>query len=147
MSVTFKSLVIFRVHSLVCALDCLEVQEIIKESKGLTSVKRTNHYIDGVINLRGEIVSVLNLMSFFDMVYERNPDESIIVVKDSGECIGLKVSSVIDVIEIAKNKIESSPAVPKGLKSQYLKGVFELDGELISLLSVAGLSEMEEKVS
>ena len=70
-----KDYIIFRVNNLLCALNCEDVQEIIREKKGISKLKRAPEYIQGVINLRGQIVSVINLTILFEfhMVNKKMP--------------------------------------------------------------------------
>ena len=137
--------IIFKINDLLCALNCMDVQEIIRENKGITSIKRAPGYIEGVINLRGEIVSVLDLAVLFDFKENIKKDSaSIIVVNFEGECFGFLVSEVLDIISDGHGSVENSPAVPTGMKKEYLKGVFDMDGQLVSLLNVGAVLTQEQ---
>ena len=90
MSKLTRTFVIFKVNDLYCALDCLYVQEIIRDTKSIKTVCRSEKYISGVINLRGEIVSVMRLRQFFSMK-ELGEEKAIIVVTFENEHIGFKI--------------------------------------------------------
>ena len=143
MSKVTRNFVIFKVNDLYCALDCLDVQEIIRDTKNIKTVCRSEDYISGVINLRGEIVSVMSLRQFFSMK-ELGEEKAIIVVTFEKEHIGFKICEIQDVIEHDQNKVEGCPAVPKGLSSEYISGVFEWNGELVTILSVKGIVSLDE---
>ena len=143
MAKIYKNYIIFKVVDLVCALDCLDVQEIIRDTKNLTSICRSDTYVCGVLNLRGEIVSVIDLQKFFNMGTEAE-QMATIVVKHDTEHIGFMITEVLDVIEQPQSSVESSPAVPHGMDADHIKGVFELDGELITVLNVEGIAKVDE---
>ena len=146
MSNVYKSYVVFKVDDLFCAFDCLDVQEIIRDVSNVKNICRSDSFISGVINLRGEIVTVISLKEFFSM--ESEAEEAAIVVANCGkEHIGFMVKDIVDVIELRGDQIESSPAVPKGLEQDFIKGVFELDSELITVLNVEGLAHLEDETA
>lgn len=143
MSSTTRNFIIFRVNDLYCALDCIHVQEIIRDTRNVKPICRSEDYITGVINLRGEIVSVLSLRKFFSMS-EQGDENAIIVVNFDNEHLGLQISDILDVIEHNESKIETCPTVPKGLTSDYISGVFDWQSELVTILSVKGIVSLEE---
>ncbi|MCM8530213.1 MAG: chemotaxis protein CheW [Lentisphaeraceae bacterium] len=143
MSEKYRSFVVFRIKDLYCAFDCLDVQEIIRETKQVKSICRADEHIMGVINLRGEIVTVISLKKFFDFDEKVN-DSSIIVTKTSKEHLGYGVTEIADVVEIPIKAIESSPTVPEGLETQYIGGVFEWKSELVTVLESERLADIRE---
>jgi purine-binding chemotaxis protein CheW len=143
MAKIYKNYIIFKVVDLVCALDCLDVQEIIRDTKNLTGICRSDDYVSGVLNLRGEIVSVIDLQKFFNMGTDEIQNATI-VVKYEKEHIGFMVTSILDVIEQALSSVESSPAVPNGMNPEHIKGVFELNGKLVTVLNVEGIVALDE---
>ncbi|MCH2205226.1 MAG: chemotaxis protein CheW [Lentisphaerales bacterium] len=143
MSKVSRNFVIFKVNDLYCALDCLDVREIIRDTKHVKTICRSDQYISGVINLRGEIVSVMSLQKFFELK-KQTKEQAIIVVTFDKEHIGFKISEILDVIEHDQNKVEACPTVPNGLKDEYINGVFEWHGELVTILSVKGIVSLEE---
>ena len=143
MSKVSRNFVIFKVNDLFCALDCLDVQEIIRDTRHIKTICRSNDYISGVINLRGEIVSVMSLQKFFSLPQE-SEEKAIIVVTFEKEHIGFKIFEILDVIEHDQSKFEACPTVPNGLTDEYINGVFEWQGELVTILSVKGIVSLDE---
>ena len=127
--------IIFKINDLLCGLNCVDVQEIIRKTKGISTIKRSPNYIEGVINIRGEIVSVINLATLYkfkEKVNKKPP--SIIVVNYDGGCFGLLVSEVLDIIEEKESNIEHAPSTPPGMNKEHIKGTIEFKGQLITLL-------------
>ena len=117
--------VIFKVNKLYCSVHCLEVQEIIRDTSKITPIPQSEKFIQGVINLRGKIVTVLNLPRYFELEYKPSASDSIIIIDEDDECIGLLVSEVKDVIDIEPQNLEPTPAVPHELNPAYVKAVTE----------------------
>lgn len=137
--------VIFKVNKLYCSIHCLEVQEIIRDTSKITAIPQSDSFIQGVINLRGKIVTVLNLSKYFDLEYKPSDTDSIIIIDEDEECIGLLVSEVKDVIDIEPHLIEHTPAVPHELNPEYVKAVTEVDKELTAILNVREILKVEIK--
>ena len=93
-----SDLIIFSVADITCAFQCNVVKEVIRNSKNIIPVKRSAQAVRGVINLRGEIVTVLDLRIIFDQKIIDSKD-MIIVVESGEENIGLMVNEVMDVIQ------------------------------------------------
>lgn len=140
-----KDYIIFRVNNLLCALNCEDVQEIIREKKGISKLKRAPEYIQGVINLRGQIVSVINLTILFEfhMVNKKNASY-MIVVNHGGECFGLLVSEVLDIVSESEAAIEPPPAIPIGMRKEFLAGAFDVNGKLVTLLNKTEIINKEK---
>ena len=128
--------VIFKINNLYCSIHCLEVQEIIRDTSKITPIPQSESYIQGVINLRGKIVTVLNLAKYFDLEFTARKSESIIIIDQDDEFIGLLVSEIIDITDFDPLLIEHTPAVPHELHPEYVKAVTELDKELIAILNI-----------
>lgn len=135
--------VIFKVNDLFCALSCLDVQEIIRDIKKITPIPQAPGYISGVINLRGKIVSILNLPLYFELGYKSSEKDSIIIVNDEDEHIGLLVSEVIDVIDISHIDIENTPAVPHKLNPMFVKNVMQLEKEIVAILNIKEILKVD----
>lgn len=131
-----NNFVIFKVNDLFCALSCLDVQEIIRDLSKITNIAQAPPYIDGVINLRGKIVTVINLPHYFELEYKKADKDSIIIVDEEDEQIGLLVSEVIDVIDVSHIEIENTPAVPHKLNPLYVKSVMQMEKEIVAILNV-----------
>jgi len=116
--------------------DILKVQEITKPSE-MTRVPRAPEYVKGILNLRGQILTVIDLGVKLGLPSSLINDESRnIIVKSDNECIGLLVDRVGDVVVAEREKIETPPANVKGVAGRFLRGVFNTKDKLIGILDV-----------
>lgn len=130
-------LVTFRLGNEEFSLDILRVQEIIRHMD-LTRVPRTPDFVEGVINLRGRVIPVLDLRKRFGLpADERTNETRIIVVDVDNRTVGLKVDAVSEVLRLPADTVEPPPAIVTGAESDYIRGVGKLDGRLIILLDVS----------
>ncbi|MBI5969911.1 MAG: chemotaxis protein CheW [Deltaproteobacteria bacterium] len=138
-------LVTFRLGTEEYSLDILSVQEIIRHMH-LTKVPRTPDFVEGVINLRGRVIPVLDLRKRFGLPSEDRTNETrIIVVEVEGKTVGLKVDAVSEVLRLPAASVEPPPSIISGVESEYIKGVGKLDGRLIILLDVGKILTRSEK--
>ncbi|MEK7774001.1 MAG: chemotaxis protein CheW [Deltaproteobacteria bacterium] len=138
-------LVTFRLGNEEFSMDILKVQEIIRHMN-LTKVPRTPDFVDGVINLRGRVIPVLDLRKRFGMAADEKTNETRIIVVDvDNSIVGLKVDAVSEVLRLPADTVEPPPLLVKGTESDYIKGVGKLEGRLIILLDVGKILSKTEK--
>jgi len=138
-------LVTFRLGNEEFSLDILKVQEIIRHMD-LTRVPKTPEFVDGVINLRGRVIPVLDLRKRFGLPKDENTNETRIIVVDvDNRTVGLKVDAVSEVLRLPADTVEPPPAIVTGVESEYIKGVGKLDGRLLILLDVAKILTCTER--
>jgi len=128
-------------------LDIMKVQEIIKVPE-ITKVPQTPDFVEGVINLRGDVLPVINSRKRFGLEeVEKEDSTRIMVVNLAGASTGLVVDSVSEVLRLEKEQIEPPPPVIRGVESRFLRGVGKLnDGEkLIMLLDTEHIFAEEER--
>ncbi len=108
--------------------DILMVQEIIRMAP-ITRVPNAPHFVEGVINLRGKVIPIVDLRKRLNVTGERDERRiRIIVVDVEGKITGFIVDSVSQVLRIPKNTIEPAPSiVVAGIESEYITGVSKLD--------------------
>ncbi len=137
-------LVIFHVGDLVCALESIEVQELIKVQP-ITQVHQSDDYVKGVINLRGNIVSVLDLQKKFGFGdTEINTQTRIIIVKNGDENIGLVVDRIDDILIAKTEKIEASSGNISDVKNSYFNSIYKMDEVLVSILNLNEILNSKE---
>jgi purine-binding chemotaxis protein CheW len=136
-------LVSFTVGKELFAVDILSVQEINRMLE-LTKVPQSPEGIEGVINLRGRIIPVLDLRNQFGIdPSELDENTRIIVVEVQGNTIGFIVDSVHEVLRINKSIIEATPQMNSSIDSSYVAGVAKLDDDLLILLDLDNLLSPE----
>ena len=116
-----------------------QVQEIIRVS-GVTKVPNSPPYMDGVINLRGRILPVLNLRKRLNLVPRDTGRAARIVVTEVGEkVIGLLVDGVSHVVKMPSESVEAPPEEVLEVDTDYITGVGKLKDRLIILLDLERL--------
>ncbi|MEM9347333.1 MAG: chemotaxis protein CheW [Planctomycetota bacterium] len=130
------------------AIPILAVQEI-NRMMDITRVPQSPPFVEGVINLRGKVIPVVDLRKRFGIeVNESTGDERIIVVEVQGETearvIGFTVDKVNRVLRIGSDIVEPAPSMASGADSDYVQGVGKLDEGLLILLSLDKLFSQRE---
>ncbi len=128
-------------------VDILMVQEIIRMAP-ITSIPNAPDFIEGVINLRGHIIPVIDLRKRLRLNPLADEDKSntrILIINVQDRVTGFIVDAVSEVLKIPKSFIEPPPEiVVAGLKSQYIYGVCKLDERLLILLDFSKILQVEE---
>lgn len=141
-------LVSFEVGAEEYAIPILAVQEI-NRMMDITRVPQSPAFVEGVINLRGKVIPVVDLRKRFSMpINENTGDERIIVVEVQGETeprvIGFTVDKVNRVLRIGSDIVEPAPSMASGADSEYVQGVGKLEEGLLILLSLDKLFSQKE---
>lgn len=117
-------------------VDILMVQEIIREAF-ITPIPNSPEFIEGVINLRGSIIPVIDLRKRLGLLKDdkQSEDTWILILNIEDRVTGFIVDSVSEVLKIQKGTIKPPPdIVVAGLQSQYIEGVCKIDKGLMVLL-------------
>ncbi len=129
----------FFVRDALCALDASSVQEVIRLGP-VTPVRHARGEVLGVVNLRGRIVTIIDLgmrLGFAPSV--PGPDSRIFIVEDRGEFIGILVDRVDEVVEIESDRWQPPPANVNEGQVHFFKGVCRAGGRVITLLDAGEL--------
>lgn len=143
--VRILQLVTFKLGSEEFGVDILKVQEIIK-MMNVTKIPNAPVFIEGVINLRGKIIPIVDLrkrLGFEDHEFDKST--RIIVVELDGLVLGFIVDSVSEVLRIPEDTIEPPPSMVAGIESEYIEGVGKLDDRLLILLELKKIFSSPEK--
>jgi purine-binding chemotaxis protein CheW len=128
-------------------IEILKVQEIIG-MMSITPVPRTPHFIRGVINLRGKVISIVDLRLKFAMdSIEQTEETCIIVVRSRGLEMGLVVDKVSEVLDIATADIDDVPSFGSDVTTDYLLGIAKTEGRVRLLLAIDQVLSTQEVVS
>ena len=118
------------------ALDVLSVQEINRMVE-VTRVPKAPYFVEGVINLRGRIIPVLDLRRRFGLpAAERTDHSRIMVVLLRNRMVGLIVDEVVEVLRIPKSTIEPPPTVGSSAGSEFTQGVGRIEDRLLIVLDL-----------
>jgi purine-binding chemotaxis protein CheW len=137
-------LVSFMVADEEFAVPILTVQEINRMMQ-ITRVPQSPPFVEGVINLRGKIIPVIDLRKRFGLgALADSADSRIIVVEVSNRVIGFTVDRVNEVLRISNEIVEPPPAMVCGIDSDYVQGVGKLKDRLLILLNLERLFSAQE---
>jgi purine-binding chemotaxis protein CheW len=139
-----KQLVVFNLGKESYAVEITLVREII-QLQPITRVPGTPPSVEGVINLRGSIIPIVDLRKRFQLIkIERNKDTRIVVVNCKGQDIGVIVDSVAQVLRIPVDSIEAASNVFSGEHLEHLLGIVKLSNRLVILLDMDRVLSRQE---
>jgi purine-binding chemotaxis protein CheW len=141
-------------------LEIMKVREIIRYVD-VTPVPRVPNYVDGVINLRGQVIPVINLRRKFGMADGERTEETCIIVVDvhtDGRRIntGIVVDRVNEVLPIAAEQIDEPPSFDSSVSTQFILGIGKVGKTMKILLSIdevlttddlTGLADMQKQIA
>lgn len=131
-----QELSIFEVGPITCAVGIQDIQEINKHLE-ITSVTNAPEYIRGICNLRGSIITVIDMRIIFGLESTEISDGTrIVVVKNQGEQIGLLVDKMLDVLFIDEGDLEPTPSNVNGIAGKYFSGIYKMKDKLAALLNI-----------
>ena len=140
-----EQLVIFELGKEVYGVDISRVQEIIRMAT-ITKLPRAPEFVEGVINLRGRVIPVVDLKKRFGLGQGEHDRSSRIVVVDAGHhTLGMVVDAVSEVLRVQSQAIEPPSPVVTTVESDYIRGIAKLDGRLVILLDLDKVLSWEEK--
>jgi purine-binding chemotaxis protein CheW len=126
----------FYVGGALCGIDILNIQEINKHFE-ITRVPQASDYIEGILNLRGRIVTIIDLGNKLGLEpVKKDKDNRNIIVNSDDEHIGLLVDSISDVVLAKKSDIEPAPSNIGGVKGKFFQGVLKTETQLIGILDI-----------
>lgn len=144
MSENIRQFVEFKLGDEKYGVDILQVKTI-ERMMPITRVPKAPSFVEGVINLRGEIVPVIDLRKRFDLPKgEITENTRIIIVTVEDLTVGMIVDSATEVIQLPQDEIEDPPAITSGIDSDYLEGVGKINDELLILLNLSKVLKPKE---
>jgi len=138
-------LVSFKVGTEEFGVDILKVQEINRMLK-ITKVPNAPDFVEGVVNLRGRIIPVIDLRKRLSIESKVHDNKTRIVVVDIlGNIVGFIVDEVNEVLRISKDIIENPPELVSQVDSDFITSVAKLEDRIIILLDLDNLLKKDEK--
>ncbi|MDK2878282.1 MAG: purine-binding chemotaxis protein CheW [Thermoanaerobacteraceae bacterium] len=139
-----RKLVVFELADELYGLNIFDVREIIRDTPA-TRIPRVPDFVEGIVNLRGKIIPVIDLKKRFGFEKgEKTQDTRIIIADISGQETGLVVDSVKEVATIDENSVELAPAVTT-VNAAFVEGLAKKDDKLIIIIKLDLLLQVEEK--
>jgi len=139
-------LVIFKIGDEEFGVNIHQVKEIVRLVP-ITPIPRAPEFIEGVVNLRGQILAVMDLAKRLELPSRpRSEKTRIIVVEVEDNIVGMIVDEVTEVLRLPLEKIEKTPQIVESeIEQKYIKGVGKLDDRLLILIDLANVLSLEEK--
>lgn len=129
--------VVFKLENEEYGIDILKVKEI-KEMLRITRVPKSPSFVRGVVNLRGEVIPVIDLRKKFNLLQKEDRESTRIVIVAVDEItVGLIIDTSSEVLEISKEFIEEPPAAISSIDHSYIYGIGKVGERLIILLDVS----------
>jgi len=138
-----RQFVIFRLGKEEFGFDVANVREI-QSIDNITTVHGSAKYIEGVMNLRGKLVTIINMRSRFGMESSQEKGEPKIVVIDAADAlVGFIVDEVTEVVHISDSTIEKVPThIASKIESEYVIGIAKREERLITLIDPLKVLEL-----
>lgn len=134
----------FYVGDALCGIDILQIQEINKLSM-MTQVPQAPNYVKGISNLRGQIVTIIDLGKKLGLgETDTSLDPRNVIVNSAGNYIGLMVKKISAVVEADLSKQELPPANMSGIQGEFFTGVYKMDNVLIGILDITKVLNTED---
>ena len=138
-------LVSFQIGTEEFGVDILKVQEI-NRMVDITKVPRSPEFVEGIINLRGKVIPIIDLRKRFNMELNAHDKNTRIVVVDiEGQTMGMVVDSVSEVLRIPASTLEPTPDVVTSVESEYIRGDAKLENRLLIHLDLPTILSGEER--
>lgn len=125
-------------------INVMQVQEVLRITE-IAPVPGAPSYVLGIINLRGNVVTVLDCRNRFGLPSKETDDSSrIVIIESEKQVVGILVDSVAEVVELNHSEIDSAPNVGNDESSRYIQGVATRDNNLLIVVDLNKLLTEEE---
>lgn len=142
-----QQLVVFDLSNEHYGLDIATVEGIIK-IQAITRMPQAPDFVEGVSNLRGSVVPVIDLRRRFGLAsQEPTKDTRIVVVYMGSKKVGMIVDGVSEVLRIPDDSIEPPPPMVTSVNTAFIKGIAKLENRLVTLLDLNKVLSLEEQAS
>lgn len=137
---TTEQLTTFYVGQTLFGIEVSKVQEVTGKSV-ITSVPCAPSFISGLINLRGQIATAVDLGELFKNNKEKVEDQMTVVCHFEGGLVSLVVDVIGDVVEVEKTNFEKTPEILPIEVRKYIKGIYKIENDLMSVLDIEKIFE------
>jgi len=137
-------LVTFKLKDETYGINVMQVQEVLRVSE-IAPVPGAPQYVLGIVNLRGNVVTVIDTRTRFGLPTGELDDASrIVIIESEGQVVGILVDSVAEVVELRHSQIDSAPNIGNEDSSRYIQGVTSSDDSLLIVVDLNKLLTEEE---
>lgn len=140
MTMDSEQLTTFYIGRDLFGIEVMQVQEV-SINPQIVRVPLAPDFVLGLINLRGQIATALGLRELFGGKPNETGEKMSVVCKIDGNLVSLVVDSIGDVIEVKREQFESAPDTLPGTIRRYIKGIYKLNGVLLSVLDTDMLAK------
>ena len=127
------------------AVDIMKIRQIIRPTK-IRPLPQAPEFLEGVINLRGAVIPVMDLRKRFDMKINPDHEPRVIIVSVERQVVGVVVDEVSEVISVSPDQIQPPPRLA-GIPSKFLVGACQWSDSILLILNLDELLTSAEKVS
>lgn len=128
--------VTFRLDDETYGINVMQVQEVLRYTE-IAPVPGAPPYVVGIINLRGNVVTVIDTRKRFGLQHEELTDNTrIVVIEAEKQVVGILVDSVSEVVYLRQSEIETTPNVGNEESAKFIQGVCNKNGELLILVEL-----------
>ncbi|MGA1862700.1 chemotaxis protein CheW [Deferribacter thermophilus] len=139
-----KQFVVFKLQQEKYAIDIMKVDEIIRMME-ITKIPKADYYIEGIINLRGKVIPVIDLKKKFGLdLKEYDKFTRIMVVDIRGKKIGFIVDEVEEVMRIDDDSIDTTTSFSSNIDDNFVIGVAKTEKGLIVIIDIEKVMSEEE---
>jgi purine-binding chemotaxis protein CheW len=132
----FNRWVTFRLAEEIYGINVMQVQEVLRMTE-IAPVPGAPSSVIGIINLRGNVVTVVDTRELFGLMREELTDQTrIMIVECNKVIVGLLVDSVAEVVNLQNTDIDSAPNIGNEENSKYIQGVYSKNGEILILVDL-----------
>jgi purine-binding chemotaxis protein CheW len=136
--------VTFRLDGEIYGINVMQVQEVLRYTE-VAPVPGAPAYVLGIINLRGNVVTVIDTRNRFGLPSTEVTDQTrIVVIEAEGHVVGILVDAVAEVVYLRQSEIESAPNVGNDDSAKFIQGVCNKNNELLILVELAKLLTDQE---
>ncbi|MDN3378168.1 MULTISPECIES: chemotaxis protein CheW [unclassified Pseudoalteromonas] len=136
--------VTFKLESETYGVNVMQVQEILRYTE-IAPVPGAPSYVLGIINLRGNVVTVIDTRARFGLMSAETTDNSrVLIIEAEEQVIGILADSVAEVVYLRSSEIDSAPNIGTEESAKFIQGVSNRDGELLILVDLNKLLNDEE---
>ena len=137
-------LVTFRLKDETYGINVMQVQEVLRITE-IAPVPGAPGYVLGIINLRGNVVTVIDTRTRFGLPTSEVDDASrIVIIESEQQVVGILVDSVAEVVELRQSEIDQAPSVGNEESARYIQGVASRDDDLLIVVDLNKLLSEEE---